>query len=484
MPWQAQKLAAIVSLMAIWWVGEAVPIPVTALIPLALFPLMGILSAKETAPNYGNHLVFLFFGGFSIALSMEKWGLHKRIALNIISVIGINPERTILGFMLATGFLSMWISNTASALMMLPVAIAVVKELAEGATIKGFNNSDNAPTVEKNLGCVFMLGVAYSASIGGIVTLIGTPPNVVLAGFFKNYSQEAEIGFGQWMAFTLPLALILMFSVWKFLCRFASDIPFHNIVFNFSRETISDQLKTLGTLSRGERFVAWVFGVTACLWVFRKPMAISGFTIPGWSQWFNDPELIQDSTVAMTMAALLFCVPLKFAKKLEPNHSQDIFTLDWKTVEKKMPWGILFLFGGGFALAEGFGKTGLDRWVGTQLEGVFSLPIWAIILIVCLTVTFLTELTSNTATSTMILPILGAVAVKGGIEPAYLMFPAALSTSCAFMLPVATPPNAIVFGSGWITISKMSRIGFAINIVGSIGITLLTIFWLPIIWGF
>ncbi len=482
MPPSAHKLAAIVSLMAIWWVGEAVPIPVTALIPIVLFPLLGVMSAKEIAPNYSNHLVFLFFGGFSIALAMEKWGLHKRIALNIILAIGSNVERTILGFMLATGFLSMWISNTATVLMMLPVAMAVVKELSKGAVAEGIESSEELSSIESSLGCVFMLGIAYSASIGGISTLIGTPPNVVLAGLFKNYSQGgAEISFGQWMVFTLPLSVIFTFSVWIFLCRYASDIPFKQIKFKFSQEIVSEQVDKLGALSKEEKFVSWVFGATAFLWIFRKPMQISEWAIPGWSQWFSDPSLIQDSTVAMAMALLLFCVPLNLFGDLESKRDKELCALDWKTIETKMPWGILLLFGGGFALAAGFGKTGLDQWIGSQLLGVFELPIWAIIFIVCFSVTFLTELTSNTATATMILPILGALSVKGNIDPIYLMFPAALAASFAFMLPVATPPNAIVFGSGWVKISKMAKVGVVVNIIGAIVITLFTVFWLPLI---
>jgi len=484
MPPSAHKLTAIVALMAIWWVGEAVPIPVTALIPLVLFPLLGIMSAKEIAPNYSNHLVFLFFGGFSIAIAMEKWGLHKRIALNIILAIGGNPERTILGFMLATGFLSMWISNTATVLMMLPVAIAVIKELAEGATMKGFESPESSKLIEKSLGCALMLGIAYSASIGGVATLIGTPPNVVLAGLFKNYSQgAAEIPFGKWMIFALPLALTFIIFVWVFLCRFGSDIPMRQIDFKFSRGVLSEQVDKLGTFSREEKFVAWIFGMTAVLWIFRKPLKFSDWTIPGWSQSFTDPSLIQDSTVAMAMALLLFCVPLNLFGKLESKQEKEVFALDWKTIETKMPWGILLLFGGGFALAAGFGKTGLDQWIGSQLSRIFELPIWAIIFVVCFLVTFLTELTSNTATATMILPILGAMSVKGNIDPIYLMFPAALAASFAFMLPVATPPNAIVFGSGWVTISKMARIGVVVNIMGSIIITFFTVFWLPLIFN-
>ncbi len=481
MPPSAHKLAAVVSLMAIWWVGEAVPIPVTALIPLVLFPLLGIMPAKEIAPNYTNHLVFLFFGGFSIALAMEKWGLHKRIALNIILAIGSNPERTILGFMLATGFLSMWISNTATVLMMLPVGIAVVKELSKGAAYAG-KDDKNSTTIETNLGCALMLSIAYAASIGGISTLIGTPPNVVLAGLFQNYSQgAAEIPFGQWMVFALPLSLIFVFFVWIFLCRYGSDIPLKQIQFKFSRSLISGQISSLGPFTREEKFVAWVFGITVALWIFRKPLKIFGWTIPGWSEWFADPNLIQDSTVAMAMALILFCVPLNLLDEIKSNSGKELYTLDWKTIETKMPWGILLLFGGGFALAAGFGKTGLDQWIGGQLSNVFELPVWAIIFIVCFWVTFLTELTSNTATSTMILPVLGGLSLKGNIDPAYLMFPAALASSFAFMLPVATPPNAIVFGSGWIKISKMAKVGVFINMIGAIITTLFTIIWLPLV---
>ncbi len=366
--------------------------------------------------------------------------------------------------------------------MMLPVGMAVVKELSKGAVANQDEESRDSKAIEASLGCALMLGIAYAASIGGISTLIGTPPNVVLAGLFKNYSQgSTEIPFGQWMVFALPLSFIFLFAVWLFLCRYGSDIPLKQIQFKFSRNLISEQVDKLGLFTREEKFVAWVFGFTAALWIFRKPLKVSEWTIPGWSELFTNPNLIQDSTVAMAMALILFCVPLNLFEKIKSNSDKELCALDWKTIETKMPWGILLLFGGGFALAAGFGKTGLDQWIGGQLSNIFELPIWAIIFIVCFWVTFLTELTSNTATSTMILPILGALSLKGNIDPSYLMFPAALAASFAFMLPVATPPNAIVFGSGWIKISKMAKVGVFVNIIGAIIITFFTVIWLPLV---
>jgi solute carrier family 13 (sodium-dependent dicarboxylate transporter), member 2/3/5 len=464
---EGQRMLAVTALMAIWWIGEGTSLAVTALLPLVLFPLLSILPSKQVAPNYANHLIFLFLGGFMIALAMEKWNFHKRLALWIISAIGTEPQRIVLGFMIATAFLSMWISNTASTMMMLPVAMAVVRQIALDASLNGERNAESQKTIERGLGLVLMLGLAYSASIGGVGTLIGTPPNIVFAGFYKKlFPDNPEISFFQWMVMAIPVVIIFIPLVWIYLCRFVSPVPLQAISAG-SEEIIRQELDDLGTMNRAEKIVAGVFCLTAFLWIFRKPIALGEFAIPGWSELFAHPKYLHDSTVAMAMGILLLVFPVNGTQGMDLHGRREFFALDWKTVQSKVPWGILILFGGGFALASGFGATGLDKWIGGKLTGISDWPLWMMVLTICLVVTFLTELTSNTATTTMILPILGLSAVAVNIHPLLFMVPATLAASFAFMLPVATPPNAIVFGSGWVSVPQMSRAGLVLNFVGA-----------------
>ena len=462
-----QRMLAVTALMAIWWIGEGTSLAVTALLPLVLFPLLGIMPSKLVAPNYANHLIFLFLGGFMIALAMEKWNFHKRLALWIISAIGTRPQGLVLGFMTATAFLSMWISNTASTMMMFPVAMAVVRQIALDASLDGVRNAETQKQIEQGLGLVLMLSLAYSASIGGVGTLIGTAPNIVFAGFYKKlFPENPEITFFQWMVMAIPVVIVFIPIVWMYLCRFVSPIPLKNISAG-SHDIIQRELDDLGPINRAEKTVAVVFCCTAFLWIFRQPISFGEFVIPGWSGLFSHPEFLHDSTVAMAMGILLMILPVDGMKGRDLKGKREFFVLDWKTVQEKIPWGILFLFGGGFALAGGFGMTGLDTWIGGKLTGVAGWPLWCVVLSICLAITFLTELTSNTATTTMILPILGMSAVAANIHPLFFMLPATLAASFAFMLPVATPPNAIVFGSGWVTIPQMSRAGLALNFVGA-----------------
>lgn len=480
---EARQMVAVVVLMGTWWIGEAVPIPVTALLPLVLYPLLGIMSSKEVAPNYTNHLVFLFLGGFMIALAMEKWNFHKRLALNIIIRIGTNPKRIVLGFMVATAFLSMWISNTAATMMMLPVAMAVVRQIASQASLEGKQDTETEAVILRNLGLVLMLGLAYSASIGGVGTLIGTPPNIIFAGFYKNlFPDREEITFFQWMVLAVPVVLIFLPIVWGFLCRFITSFPLSKIQFASGGEAvIRKELDSLGLMNRAERYITCVFFAAAFLWIFRKPIALGFITLPGWSQLFTHPQFLHDATVAVAMGLLLMILPLGFREGVLLHGSPRYFVLDWKTVENGVPWGILLLFGGGFALAAGFTKSGLDLWIGKQLSAIGVLPLALVVLMVCLGITFLTEMTSNTATTTMILPVLAAAAVAAKIDPLYIMVPATLSASFAFMLPVATPPNAIVFGSGWVTIPQMSKAGLALNFTGAILVTSLVLLLVQVI---
>ncbi|XQW86328.1 SLC13 family permease [Thalassotalea piscium] len=474
---EGQHLLAVVLLMAIWWMGEATSISITALLPIILFPLLGIMPSKAVSINYTNPLVFLFLGGFMIALAMEKWNFHKRIALWIISFIGTDLKLIILGFMTASAFLSMWISNTATTMMMLPVAMAVVIQISSESYLNGVRDENTAKAIQNSLGLVLMLGLAYSASIGGVGTLIGTPPNIIFAGLYKNlYPEYGNIGFLKWMIMAMPLVIIFIPIVWLYLCRFIATIPLNEIEFCKDKpNVIKDELALLGKMSSAEKMIAVVFFSTALLWIFRQPITLNDVIIPGWSNLFEHPDLIDDSTVAMTMGVLLMILPVNYLKGVDLKGKKEFFILDWETIQSRVPWGTLLLFGGGFALASGFSQTQLDLWIGGHFKNIGTFPFILIVLVICLAITFLTELTSNTATTTMILPIIGATAIAANYHPLMFMIPATISASFAFMLPVATPPNAIVYGSGWVTINKMSKAGIYLNLIGAILITMMVL---------
>ena len=475
----AQRMAAVAVLMAVWWITEALPIPVTSLLPLALFPALGIMGTREAAPNYADQLIFLFLGGFLIATAMTKWNLHRRIALHTIKIIGTGPRRLILGYMVAAAFLSMWIVNTATTMMLLPSAIAVVGRLSEGATYRGLGGSESEEKMRRSFGPALMLGLAYAASIGGIGTLIGTAPNGVFVGqLARNYAEGyPDVTFSQWMMVGVPVAFFLIPLAWLVVIYIGpkyklSDFKFHGD----GKDVIDKEIKALGPMSPGERKVAVVFVVTALLWIFRKPIELGFATIPGWSPLYGLPDLWTDATIAIGMAITLFVLPseLKSFSLLEGWRKN--FVLDWKTAQKGVPWGILLLFGGGFAMAHGFTTTGLSQWVGGHLRFLEGAPILLVVVAVCLMMTFLTELTSNTATTMLMMPILAVAAIDLGQHPFLLMLPATISASCAFMLPVATPPNAIVFGSGMVSIPRMARTGVYLNFVGVVVITLVVVF--------
>ena len=445
-----KRAAAVALLMASWWIGEVLPIPATSIIPLALYPLLGILKSTETARCYGNQNIFLFLGGFFIAMAMQKWNLHRRIALHIIRAVGANPRRMILGFMIATAFLSMWISNTATTMMMLPIALAVVMQLGE---VEGEQDSRSCgPSFPKAL----MLAIAYSASIGGIATLIGTPPNIVFAGVVRNlYPDAPEVNFVKWITFGLPFVVIFLPLVWLLLTRVLFRIRVREVA--GARDVVENELSKLGKMNSGEKWTLAVFVLTALGWLFRKNIDTGLFTIPGWSELLGVEKMVHDSTVAIIGALLLFVIPVDRAGR---DH-----VLDWKWASK-IPWGILLLFGGGFALAKSFSTTGLSEWIGGSLAGIVGIHPFFTIMGICFMMTFLTELTSNTAVTTIMMPVLAAAAVSTGTHPFLFMIPAAVSASCAFMLPVATPPNAIVFGSGYLTIPQMARTGLLLNLIG------------------
>ena len=460
----ARYTAACAVLMAVWWLSEAIPLAVTALLPLVLFPILKILPAKEVALSYADSNIFLFLGGFFIAFGMQRHNLHKRIALNIIRLLGTSPRKIVLGFMMATAFLSMWISNTATTMMMLPIGIAVIDHIKP--YIKN-NQSDNVLKREQhNIGISLMLGIAYAASIGGVGTLVGTPPNIIFAGIVKNmYPTLPEIDFVRWLGIGIPVVFIFLPITWFYLVYIGAPVAKTNI--QVGKEIISDGLKALGKMKIQEIITLLIFSLTALGWIFRRNIVIGDFQITGWASLLGIEKYVNDSTVALIGALLLFIVPVNLRKKE--------FIMNWEWAQR-VPWGILILFGGGFALAKGFESSGLDRWIGSAFTGIGHISLFLIIICVCTLLTFLTEITSNTATITMILPILGAMSVNFGLNPFLLMIPATLSASCAFMMPVATPPNAIVFGSGYITIQDMARIGFILNLAGVIIITVLMYF--------
>jgi sodium-dependent dicarboxylate transporter 2/3/5 len=451
-------VAAVACLMAIWWISEAVPIAATALLPIVLFPLLGVMSTAATTSAYANHLIYLFMGGFLIAVTMQKWNLHRRIAMHTLKRVGVSPNRMILGFMLATAMLSMWISNTATAMMMLPIAMAVINqvELLESAIETG---TDTEVKMKSNFGVCLMLGIAYSASIGGAATLIGTPPNAILAGMAeKLYGQT--ISFAGWLAFGLPLSAIMLSLTWLYLTRIA--YPLRATALPGVEKLIDQELDQLGPIKREEQWVLGVFMAVSSAWITR------GFIdIPALS-------MVTDASIAMAGALLLFIIPSNLANKE--------FLLDWKTAAG-IPWDIIILFGGGFALAQGFIDSGLSLWIADQLSMLEGSSLFTMIAVVTLTVIFLTEITSNTATATLMIPVLGAVAVAIGVHPYSLIVPAAVAASFAFMLPVATPPNAIVFSSRFVTIPQMAKTGFWLNLLAVGLISLGVYFLLPLVWG-
>ncbi|HLR03618.1 MAG TPA: DASS family sodium-coupled anion symporter [Virgibacillus sp.] len=442
--------------IAIWWMTEALPIPATSLLPLILFPLSHGLDIDVTASAYGSDTIFLFMGGFMVALAMEKWDLHRRIALTIISIIGTNTDRIILGFMVATGFLSMWISNTATAMMMVPIGLAIIYQVSDA-----LKDDSRVDTADDNFGFgkAMMLGIAYSASLGGIATIIGTPPNAALAGVVKKM-YDVELAFGTWMLFGVPVAWIFIILTWIYLMKFAFPQPVKTLP--GGQEIIRNEKSKLGKASYEEKTVFVIFSLTALAWITRS------FFLEALN------ENIGDAVIAMTAALVLFAIPSK--------NKQGDTLLDWNTAVK-LPWGILLLFGGGLAIAAGFTESGLSEWIGNQLSGLKGVNVFFVIMIVTALVIFLTEITSNTATANMMYPIMASLALALGVHPYAFMIAAGVAASCAFMLPVATPPNAVVFGSGYLRIPDMAKAGFVLNIIGVVIVTLAIYFLLPIIWG-
>jgi solute carrier family 13 (sodium-dependent dicarboxylate transporter), member 2/3/5 len=454
MPPEAKRMAATVFLMGCWWIGESLPLGVTALVPLVAFPLFKILPVTRIAPTYANHYVFLLLGGFFIALTMQRWNLHTRIALWIIRMVGTSAPRLVLGFMIASGFLSMWISNSATAMMMMPIGLGLIVKTEE------MQGGTRNPSIT-NFGACLMLGIAYASNIGGVATLIGTFPNLVFAGMYREHFPDGiEITFVEWLKIGLPFAALLIPSMWLYMVR--GVLPLRGQVVENADQVLADEIRKLGKFSRGERMILGLFVLTALLWIFRSDINFGGTVFRGWASRLGVEKYVHDSTVAIAMGILCFVLPVDRKRRIQ--------LLDWEQANKT-PWGILLLFGGGFAIAKGFEQSGLTQWVGSQFMVFQDVPVIVIIAVIALTMTFLTEVTSNTASTTMMLPVLAATARALDVNPLLLMLPATISASCAFMLPIATPPNAIVFSSGRVSLAQMGRTGFILNLITAVFVT-------------
>jgi len=453
---------AIALLMALWWITEAVPLAATALLPVALFPLFGIVDGKAVSSIYFNHMIFLFIGGFLMAFAMERWNLHRRIALRILIFFGVSPGRILMGFMLATAFLSMWMSNTATTMMMLPIALSIILKLEEDLGTK--------KTHKYSAG--LLLAIAFSASIGGIATLVGTPPNLSFVRIAAIiFPEMPEISFADWFIFAVPVTFVLFIAAWLVLYfLYRPDEKWDNL----NIKSFKKEYALLGKPKPEEKIILLLFAILAFLWIFREGFQIQSVNIPGWAGLFKTPSYINDGTVAIFMAVILFIIPSKTEKGER--------LMNWETANK-IPWGIVLLFGGGFALAQGFVESGLSLWFGEQLAGLAGLDPVLLTLANVSMMSALTQLTSNVATTEMILPILAGLSITIKINPLMLMIPATLTASLAFMLPVATPPNAIVFGSNRIQIKEMVKAGFLLNIAGIILATLFMFIWGTTVFG-
>ena len=448
MPMQAVIVMSITAWIAVWWITEPIPLAATSLLPIILFPLMGVLKLGETTVSYGQPIVFLYIGGFLIAIAIEKTGLQRRIAINIIRGMGTRLSMIILGFMISTAFLSMWISNTATAIMMLPIGMAIITATSD-------DNGEHRDHFRKAL----MLAIAYAASIGGLGTIIGTPPNLVLTGVLRD-TYHTEVTFLQWFAIGFPITVLLLLISWWYLVRVG--FPLGHARLAGGKAEMDQRLAQSGPMSSPERKVAIVFLCVAIAWIIRS--FILEKIIPG----------IDDTIIAMSGGIILFLIPSGEGKNKK--------LINWEDANK-LPWGIVLLFGGGLALAEAFEKSGLAQWIGQNMSALSGLGAFAVILLVVTLVNFLTEFTSNLATVTMILPVIAPIAISVGVHPFILMMAATLAASCGFMMPAGTPPNAIAFGSGYLSIWDMVKTGFWLNIASIVIITCVVYFFLGAMWG-
>lgn len=454
-------MLAVALLMAVWWIFEVVPLAITSLLPIFLFPILGIMNGKNVSSVYFNDIIFLFLGGFMVALAMQRWNLHRRIALRILMFTGTSPAKILFGFMLATAFLSMWISNTATTMMMIPILLSIIEQLSE--------SMDKRSSERFTVG--LLLGVAYSASIGGIATLVGTPPNPIFVKVLDIIFPKApEISFSSWFLFAFPLSVLIFIIAWGYL--YSLYKPLKGAAKKIDATSFMQQYRQLGKPGYEERIILIDFVLMAVLWMTRSGITIGSFSFHGWASLFSKPQYFNDGTVAILMGTLLYFIPSR--------SENDTFIMNWET-SKKLPWDIVLLFGGGFALAIGFKDSGLSAWFGHALSFVNSFSPIFMIFIISFMMAMLTELTSNTATTQILLPIMGALAVSLKINPLFLMVPATISASMAFMLPVATPPNAIIFGSNKISVAQMAKTGFLLNVICAVLITLFTYYYAPVV---
>ena len=481
----ARLTAAVAVLLGIWWMSECIPIPATALVPLIAFPVLGDgISVDDVGAEYGNNIIFLFMGGFLIALAMQRWNLHRRIALLTVRAMGTRSTRVVAGFMIATGFLSMWVSNTATAVMMLPIGVSVLMLASamgrEGGGGDRGGDGDSAgdgensmpamdasadpnseevkeAVIRSNFGTALMLGIAYAASVGSLATIIGTPPNTLLAGYLES-EFDIVLGFGRWMLVGLPLAVVMLVVTWFLLTKVLFRPEMKEIP--GGRELFTNELRALGPTSSGERRVLVVFLAAAVSWV-AVPLV-----------WENPP--VSDAGIALIAGLLLFLLPSGTAR--------GVRLLTWQAA-LDLPWGVLLLFGGGLALSGQFSGSGLTEWIGQEAQALETLPIIVLVIVAAGGILVLTEMTSNTATAATFLPVAGGVAMGIGVDPMLLAVPVALAATCAFMLPVATPPNAIAYGSGYVTIGQMLRGGIWLNLVGLVAITATTMTLLVWVFG-
>jgi sodium-dependent dicarboxylate transporter 2/3/5 len=449
---QVTYMLGITILIALWWVTEIIPLAITSLLPVVLFPLFGIMDGKEVSSVYFNDVIFLFMGGFLMALAIQKWDLHKRIALWILKKVGVSPARILFGFMLATTFISMWISNTATTMMMVPILISILSKLEE------INGAEKISHYSVGI----LLAVGYSATVGGIATLVGTPPNLSFVRIFEMYFPEApEISFGNWFVFAFPVTVVLFIVFFSYLYFFfvRKKTDWQHI----TKAEIERDFKHLGKPKYEEKVILFLFILMAMLWFFRSELSIGSVVIPGWSSIFHYADYLTDGTIAVFIGIILFMVPAKSKK------SHQLMT--WKDAED-LPWEIILLFGGGFALASGMKESGLSLWCGEQLTFFETLHPFLIILLITLLITFLGEISSNTAIVETFLPVLAGLAITLEINPLFFMIPATLGASMGFMLPIATPPNAIVFATRKIKMVQMIRAGFALNIISIVIISI------------
>lgn len=460
-----QAVLATALWMAAWWITEAIPLGVTSLLPLVALPVLDVLGPAEVARSYADPAVFLFMGGFILAQAFQRWGLHERVAYGILSRVGASPRRLVLAFMVVTAGLSMWVSNTATAVMMLPIGVAVAGKAGSAGRAGG-------SSWRYGLRTVLMLGIAYAASIGGLATLVGTPPNLIFAGQVGRLVPGApEISFLRWMLLGVPLAAVYLAAAWAYLAYVVLSPDAAQGAVEGS-EKLEAQEAALGPMGRPQWAVAIVFVVTVLAWIFRADLALGAVTIPGWATQLGLD--VHDGTVAMVAAIVLFLIPVDL--------EEGEFVMDWETAVG-IPWEVLILFGGGFALAAGFTSTGVAAWLATRLTGLAGLPLPLLILTVCVVVIVGSEIASNTALTALMLPVLAASADGLGLDPLWVMVPATLAASTGFMLPVATPPNAVAFASGYVTAPEMARVGFVLDLMGAVFVTIASLTLMPLVFG-